>query len=174
MVKRIVYRTDTEDFQAGRVLRPRGDHIATMNAMLHEAERLLRKGKVGGDKIRSNCVYVWETLEAGESNWSHDKEKHLYELEICDADILHRGDSLFLATLAAVSDNHQLATLIQEYWNVPAKGKYVELMVRRARVTKKLKDKFVPRPNPLGTKFETNEQFDARVLGHRIKDGNGH
>ena len=141
MVKRIVYRTDTEDFQAGRVLRPRGDHIATMNTMLHEAERLLRKGKVGGDKIRSNRVYVWKT---------------------------------FLATLAAVSDNHQLAKLIQEYWNVPAKGKYVELMVRRAKVTKKLKDKFVPRPNPLGTESETNEQFDARVLGHKIKDGSGH
>jgi hypothetical protein len=160
---RIVYRTDSDDFADGRDLYPRGDHTNTMNAKLRAAEELIRSGKADGPKIRSNCIYVWETRESGESNWHHEKDKHLYELEIDEADILHIGDAYLLATIAAIDDSQAAAKVVQSYWNGDTQGNRTELLVTKAKVLRKLRDKSEPRPKLLN-KSSASEERDQDFL----------
>lgn len=166
MATRIVYRADSDDFADGQVLTPRGDHSDTMNPKLRPAEELIRSGKADGDIIRSNCIYVWESRESGESNWRYEKDKHLYELEIDEADILHTGNAYLLATLSQIAEPPAAAEVVQSYWNGDPRSKRVELLVTKAKVLRKLRDKSEPRPEllhkPSATE-ESDEDFLKRL-----------
>lgn len=163
MAKRIAYRTDAVDFQEGQILLPRGDHKDTLHTTLHEAEKLIREARADGAEIRSNCIYAWESAEMAESNWRIEKGKHLYELEICEADVLHRGNAVHVSNLRDANESLKVA-LAKRYWEEPGQEKYVELLVRRARVLRKLKDKSDPRTPLVARTAESDEEFDARVL----------
>jgi hypothetical protein len=142
MAKRTVFRTDACDFSNGQILTPRGDHLATLHPTNHSAERLIRAGRADGHDIRSRCIYVWENARVGEMNWSREKTKHLYELVICESDILHRADVDWFSAVAGAAENHELAAAaVCAYWNGPIKSDRVELLVRKATVVNKLKDK---------------------------------
>jgi hypothetical protein len=119
VAKRTVWRTDGAEFANGQVLLPRGDHTSSLNRKLHEAERLIRQAKSDGAEIRSNCVYVWENYDMAESNWTLEKDKHLYELEIFETDILHRGSAIYVTNLKGVSDEKLKADLAKRYWTEP-------------------------------------------------------
>jgi hypothetical protein len=149
MATRIVYRTDSDEFADGRIITPRGDHTDTMNPKLRPAEDLIRSGRPGGNEIRSNCIYVWESRESGENSWRYEKDKHLYEVEIDEADILHTGDAYLVATIAEIPDPRTAGEVVRLYWNGDKRSKRIELLVKKAKVLRKLRDKSDPRPNRL-------------------------
>jgi hypothetical protein len=165
MTTRIVYRTDGEEFVEGKILTPRGDHMDTINCKLRPGEDLIRAGKPDGENLRSKCIYVWESFESAESNWLYQKDKHLYELEIDEADILHIGNAYLLATIAEVvtTDPTQAAAVVQDYWRGAGPGKRVELLVSQAKVLSKVKDKSEVRPEGL-TAAVQDEECDEEFL----------
>jgi hypothetical protein len=136
--------------------------LLTLHTTLHEAEKLIREARSGGAEIRSNCIYAWECAEMAESNWRIEKAKHLYELEICEADILHRGNAVHVFDLRSAEESLK-AALAKRYWEEPGQEKYVELLVRKARVLRKLKDKSDPRTPLVARTAETDEEFDTRI-----------
>jgi hypothetical protein len=146
MGKLIVYRTDGDDFDDGHILTPRGDHASTtLHSTNQEAERLIREAHPDGEKIRANSIYAWKYLAKAEMSWSHERTKNLYELEIDEDDILHTADLDHFAALAAVVGKKQLADdLAHKYWNGPIESERVEILVRKAKVLRKLMGKPEP------------------------------
>jgi hypothetical protein len=125
------------------ILTSRGDHAnTTLHSTNQEAERLIREAHPEGQYIRASSIYTWKHLSMAEASWLHEKTKNLYELEIDEDDIVHTADLDHFATLVSVAGNKQLADVYtQKYWNGPIESERVEVLVRKAKVLRKLKGK---------------------------------
>lgn len=167
MTKAIGYRTSSRDMKDGDAFLPEGDHLDTTNSKLHTAEKLLRAGGADRESIKRDSVYIWETEQSGITNWEYEKTKHLYEVEYCKADVRHRGDATYLASIAAVAERapKAAAALVEEYWSGKIQNRMVELMVRKAKVIRKLRDKDEQRPERklFDKREETDEEFIRRI-----------
>src|SRR5262249_7170674 len=103
MTMRKVYRYDEEDYPEGETITSRGDHFVRLTPAQQRVETAIRKTLENGEEIRIKSLYTWENREVAERLWKHKKETHLFELEIDDADVVHRGDlDFFSAAVDAI------------------------------------------------------------------------
>jgi hypothetical protein len=98
------YRYDTEEHADGQNVQQTIDHIDRLTATQREAELLVRAGKRCGESIRGKSVYSYLNKDFAEFAWRNRKGRHLYEVEIDDADILHMAD---LDAYSAAEDAHK-------------------------------------------------------------------
>lgn len=122
-------------------MRPAGDHIDNDSfGPLRQAEIAIRQGHAEGWRIRSESLYVYSDKDMSERDWSFKKGRYLYELEIEENDIIHRGDlQNFHEVVSALGNGLSAEDLVQRYWSGAASGRYAELLAGRATVTKVLR-----------------------------------
>src|SRR2546429_8857415 len=86
----LVYRYDAQPYADGESINSRGDHFYCLTDAQQKVEALIRSTMANGEKIRSTCLYTWQNL-AFATQAARLAKKHLYQLEIDTADIMHRG-----------------------------------------------------------------------------------
>jgi hypothetical protein len=87
-----VYRYDDEEFPTGKVIRCRGDSFDTLTDHQKTVEIAIRKALPDGANVRSTSIYVWADQQVAKRLWPLSKKRYLYELEIDEVDIRHKGD----------------------------------------------------------------------------------
>jgi hypothetical protein len=136
----IAYRYDSQEHAHGQIVKQTVDHIDRLTPTQREAELLVRAGKEDGTSIRGKSVYSYRDRKFAEFGWSRKKGMHLYEVEIDDADIVHKAD---LAAYTAVEDAHvngqPTAEHVARYWTGAAEGRRLEILAIQVRVVRKLK-----------------------------------
>jgi hypothetical protein len=145
MTKTILWRTDSETFDPGEIMTPRGDHYAnTLSKGHHAAEIALRAGMPDGHSLRANAVYTWRDEDWARHTWRIELrklKKYLYKLEVDSGDILHTADLSYYTEIGeALHRGQSPDAAIQAY----ATGAHfdparhikprVEVLVRKAKI----------------------------------------
>jgi hypothetical protein len=135
------YRYDTEDRADEEIVRQTSDHVDRLTDARCGAERLIRAAREDGESIRANSVYSYLDRDFAEFAWRYRKGTHLYEVEIDDADVVHKAD---LDSYTAVEEAHgkgeATAEHVARYWAGATEGRRVEILATQVRVVRKLKD----------------------------------
>ncbi len=147
----IVWRTDTQFFDPGGEMLPRGDHKATLDNSHKGTENLLRAKMKNGYDVRVNSLYTWRDEVWARTTWKLERKtrKYLYRLKIEETDVRHTGDLCYYTEIgealsaktcpkAAIKAYASGAAFIQEKHNKPR----VEILVRKATVL----DRYDPPP----------------------------
>lgn len=87
-----VYRYDNEEFADGLLIESRGDSFSALTEDEKKVELAIRATLPDGENIRSTSLYTWADEELAKRLWSLSGKRYLYELEIDEADIRHKGD----------------------------------------------------------------------------------
>lgn len=141
MTKITVYRHDPRDFADGDEIRSAGDHRDRLTEDQKSAENAIREGKPNGDKIRADSLYVYHDVEMAETDWKLKPGRHLYELEVDDADIAHSGDlQIYHEVLRVLRKDLPIDDAVKRYWAPVETGRHIERLVSKAIVVRRLKD----------------------------------
>jgi hypothetical protein len=135
-----VYRYDVEDFADGQVITSRGDHYSRLTPAQKKVELLIRDRLADGTRIRSQSLYVWKDLDVAVRAWRRTvRNEHLYELAIDVEDIEHVGDvSLYSSAVDAREGELAVDAFVREYCDRKTDIPRIEILVRKATVTKRL------------------------------------
>lgn len=145
MPKIKTYRYDDEEFSDERILEARGDPFEGLTGPQKIIETALREAKEEGAFIRSTSLYTWEDQDLSARMWVHSKKKYLYELEVDEADVRHKGDLNFYSeAVSSAMSGAPFTDAIQSYWRGDNAGSpytqpRVEILVAQARVIHRLK-----------------------------------
>jgi hypothetical protein len=138
-----VYRYDEQEYAPGKVIQSRGDHIHGLTAQQRAAEEAIRNVSGEWERIRSKSLYVWKDLTVAEKLWRNTKgQEHLYELSIKPDDIELVGDLTYFNMIEETVGRNVTADeyAIRQYLNQRSAKSYVEILVKKATVTRKLFD----------------------------------
>jgi hypothetical protein len=172
MTKITVYRHDHRDFKIGEVMPPAGDHYSGLTGDQQKAEDKVRAGRPDGAEVRADHLYVYPHRDMAEEDWKHRKDRHLYELEIDEADIRHRGDlQIFHEVIDAVRIGAPVDEAVRRYWISAADSRYVELMVARATVVDRTKDASEYKNAAQRAIERLKDEPDNRDFYNRLFDG---
>jgi hypothetical protein len=98
-------------------------------------------GREDGKAIRAASIYAYLDRAFAEFAWSRKKGMHLYEVEIAEEDIVHIGDlNSFTTVVDANKQNKPTGEAVSKYWEGVLGGRQAEVLVRKARVVRKIKD----------------------------------
>jgi len=113
-----VFRQDDRDFQPGELLRPWGDHFATLADENRGAEDALRTYEASSSEVRSNSIYTWRDRAFAERTWPISGKTYLYELEVEECRVRHVGDvNCFTAIKAAIAAGEPFEDHVACYWS---------------------------------------------------------
>jgi hypothetical protein len=131
------YRADKRDFQLGEVIRLAGEYVGAFSRDQRKVERCIDRGRDRHIPSRARSLFVFESLDAAKKHWSKMSEGKLYEVEIDDETIRHRGDMALVEQVHhAFQAGRDIKTLITAYWSGDlTDAPEVEIMVEEARVT---------------------------------------
>lgn len=140
MVK--AYRHDSREFYEGDEMPPAGDHISNLKGDQLQAEEAIRFGKPDGTNIRADYLYVYLDGRMAEFDWDRKPDRHLYEVEISEDDIVHTGDlQHFAEVVAAIRKKEATDDAVKRYWTPAKEGRNLEVIAKKAIVIQRLKDK---------------------------------
>jgi len=143
MATKKTYRYDAEDYPEGKIISSRGDHFETLTGLQKRAETLIRQARPDGGKIRAQSLYAWESQDVAERLWRMKKRTtpvHLFELEIQDDDMIHRGDvDAFTAVTIAIQRHQSPERAVRDYWEGVCGGERIEILARKAKVLRRLR-----------------------------------
>ena len=136
-----VYRHDHREFEEGEKMESPGDHRDRLPPDHKDAEDAVRGAQREGELIRSRSLYTYDSLEMSEADCRLKAGRHLYQLEVGEADIIHRGDlMIFAEVIKAIRVEADTETSAKRYWiPVVGPGRYIEILVRKATVRRRLK-----------------------------------
>ena len=119
---------------------PAGDHYDRLMPDEKLAEDAIRAGKPDGAQIRAESLCVYPDSEMAQFDWTRRKARHLYKLEVDEADIRHRGDlQVFRDVVTTIRKKESADELVQKYWTGAELGRHTELLVSKATVIERLK-----------------------------------
>ena len=136
---RIVYRYDSEEFQANQIIRSQRDHFQRLSDDEKEVENHVRNTMPDGERIRSTSLYTWARLPIAERGWRSWRQAHLYRLEIKVEDIVFEGDLDFFSDAKdAVARHANPAEAVTQYCagKIKSDGALVEVLVRENRTSR--------------------------------------
>jgi hypothetical protein len=135
-----VYRYDAEEFEDGRLVTSRGDHIKTLFGREVHVENALRSVSAEQADIRATSLYVWRDREVAERLWRLTRNgEHLYELEVQNEDVRFVGDvSLYTLAKDVRDDELAINALVREYWRSTILKPTVEILVSRAKIIRRV------------------------------------
>lgn len=136
MGKRTVYRYDDEHYDVGSTISSRGDHLGTLTPDEKIVEKMIRAKLNDGERIRAESLYAWDSVDVAKRLHKYARKKFLYQLEIDDSDIRHRGDvEHFSDAVDAIKTNRNADSSVASYCRSDLKNSpKVELLVSRAVV----------------------------------------
>lgn len=141
----LVYRYDDECHAPGEYIKTRGNSFNTLTDRQKVVELAVRSRLPAGIQIRSESLYTWLSETLARRLWPRSDKKYLYELEVDERDIQHRGDlNWYSAAVDAVKAGKSPYDAIEKYCNGEESGPpytepRIELLVVRAKVIRKLK-----------------------------------
>tara|TARA_R110002072_G_scaffold31525_6_gene97054 strand:+ start:529 stop:996 length:468 start_codon:yes stop_codon:yes gene_type:complete len=131
-----VWRYDERKFQVGDQIEPESGKSPQLTPEQWGAEKIIRSAQPGGKEIRESSVYCFEERRLANLG-ANRTGRCLYELEIKQEDIQHRGDLFFYDRVAKkIKSGEDPADDACQYWNgteCPQRPA-IELLVRRAIV----------------------------------------
>jgi hypothetical protein len=135
------YRYCEEDFPRGYVNQALEDHLPKLSPDKQKAEIAIRQADKRGPP-RAYATFVFEKLEIAKRLLDETKGKHLFELSISRADILHRADlRIYDEIVQALRNGEGADTLIKEFWaGVERPDPRIELSVAKAAIVRKVVD----------------------------------
>ena len=130
------------DCAPGQLIEAKEDHIGELSPAKQRAERAIREGDPRGS-LRASAIYVFEDRAVAEALLHHTPGQHLYEMEVDDADILHRADlRIYDEIVDALARGRPTQALVKEFWSGTERPHpRIELAVSKARVVRKMVDK---------------------------------
>ena len=130
------YRADKRDFQPGDVIRSAGEYVGAFSREQRKVERCIDRGRQRHVPSRARSLFVFESLDAAKKHWSKMSDGKLYEVEIDEATIRHRGDMALVEQVHhAFQAGRDIKSLIAAYWNGDlTDAPEIEIMVEDARV----------------------------------------
>lgn len=140
----LVYRYDDECYNLGKCIRARGDPFNTLTDDQKVVELAVRSALPAGVKIRSESLYTWSSEMLARRLWRLSKKKYLYELELDERDIRHKGDlNWYSAAVDAIKAGKSPHDAVKKYCNGEESGPpytepRIELLVSQARMIRKL------------------------------------
>jgi hypothetical protein len=141
MPKRTLYRYDTKEHAPDQIITACGDHISRLTPGQREVESALRGARPDGGEVRGKSIYGYIDAEFAEFAWRRKKGMHLYEIEVDEQDVLHVANlDAFTAVETAMSKGESPDEPIQEYWSGADSGRRGEVLAKKARVVRKIKD----------------------------------
>lgn len=144
MGKIVVWRYDARKFQPGDVIQPDPETPPNLQPSEEKAEILVRAGHPTAELIRRQSVYCFEN-KAKANLGAVVQKRRLYELEVDDDDINHRGDLNHYSDLSELDDGDpDCGRLVAAYWSgQPSEtNPSFEVLVSKATVIREHK----PRP----------------------------
>ncbi|MEM1048671.1 MAG: hypothetical protein AAGL24_21135, partial [Pseudomonadota bacterium] len=117
------FRADKRMFEVGQEIRIAGKFFSKHNEKGIAAEEILSKTKPTGGPERLDCLMVFEHLERARMHWCKLEDGKLYEVEISEAEILHRADMRLVDEIGelAVSETEEnlkhAKELAIQYWS---------------------------------------------------------
>lgn len=141
MSKRTLFRTDHRQFNDGDEMTSAGDHYDGLTDDEKKAEDEVRAFK-GGHTIRADSLYAYESEDLASKHWQTSKgDRHLYELEVDEADIVHSGNlDTFSEVVTALRKKEDTIPAVEKYWSKEPIGVRTEHLVKKATVVKRVKD----------------------------------
>ena len=139
-----VYRYDNETYDENEVIRSRGDSFNSLTESQKQVELAIRSRLSNGENIRSTSLYTWADETLARRLWPLSQKKYLYELEIEDSDIRHKGDLNFdSAAVEEVKAGASPNGAIEKYCSgenaeAPQTQPRIEVLVSEAKVRRKL------------------------------------
>lgn len=143
-MSKIVYRYDDAEYDPGETVRARGDSLETLTENQKIVEAAIRSTEKDSNNIRGTSLYTWENEALARRLWKYSKKKYLYELEVDDGNIRHRGDlNWYSAAVDAVAMGDSPNEGVTKYWSGESAGEpftepRIEVLVSGARVIRKL------------------------------------
>lgn len=144
MAKIKVYRYDDREFSANQEMLPIGDSFDILTDPQKAVEIAVRAARSDGATVRSTSLFTWADQAVAERLWARSKKKYLYEVEIDDADIRHKGDvNQYSEAADAAKLNRPFEDAITKYWNGDLAGQpysepRMEILVSKATVLRRL------------------------------------
>jgi hypothetical protein len=137
MSKLSVYRADKRTFAAGDFIGTAA-HFTTLNPDGLRLEEVFTAAKLASKPARADCLFVFESFPDAEWHWAKMADAILYECEIDDGMILHRGDMRLVDSAGeALRANTDATPQAVRYWEGQNGGNPIwELLVARAMVTR--------------------------------------
>ncbi len=74
------------------MINARGDSISSLTEHQKVVEIAIREALPHGPTIRGTSLYTWADEGVAKRLWRRSRKRYLYELEIAEADIRHKGD----------------------------------------------------------------------------------
>lgn len=132
-----LYRADKRDFNVG-------DEIVSANEFTfmnpdgsQEIENIFEQNRPCGKPERSGPLYLFDDEMVAKKHWSKMADGKLYEVEIRQEPILHRGDMRFVDEAFSAQNSTTRNRCAKDYWEGAESGSpRMELLVTRAFVTK--------------------------------------
>lgn len=140
MSKVTLYRVDQRDFQPNDAIPHPGDHLARMKPEHQPGEELLRAVSPEKGRMRAESLYTFEQLRTARVYYLGTKDSRLYEIQVDEADILHKADMTLVNDIAAnQKDLKTQDQLIADYWKGAYRdGKWIEVLVKKATVIRRI------------------------------------
>lgn len=140
----MVYRYDSASYAESDIMRSRGNSFDMLTDDQKIVEIAIRAAVCGGADIRGNSLYTWENEGLAKRLWRLSGKPYLYELEVEDSDIRHRGDlNFYTEALEAIREGNSPSEAIEKYWSgetsvAPWTEPRIELLASQARVRRRL------------------------------------
>jgi hypothetical protein len=107
----------------GDIITAGRDSLITFKGPKKIFEEALRAGHVDGPEIRAEAFYVWESPDFVPSIWEHIPYRYYYEVEIDEADIIHRSNlNHYNDGIDAAKKGLPLDKYVQDYWSTRGSG----------------------------------------------------
>jgi hypothetical protein len=126
------------------MINARGDSISSLTEHQKVVEIAIREALPHGPTIRGTSLYTWADEGVAKRLWRRSRKRYLYELEIAEADIRHKGDlNYYSEALDAVKSGKPFEDAIRKYCRGETAGPpftepRVEILVSKATVLRKL------------------------------------
>jgi hypothetical protein len=149
MVKKY-YRADARSFAPGDAMGPQKAYQEAFDVPGREhgkaMESLLESCRPENKPRRSDCLFVFENEVAAKRHWRTNDGLFLYEVEIDESEVRHRGDMNLTDAIGgeyrklSTPDQTHVRTLADKYWKGGVcDNACIETLVPHARVVKQIK-----------------------------------
>lgn len=128
-----LYRADKRDFNVG-------DTISTANVFVEKnpegsllIEEVFQSAKPKNKLSRIGCLFLFEDEIVAKKHWSKMTDGKLYEVEIDETSVLHRGDMRLIDKAFIATNDSEKQLCAEQYWaGIVTEQPRIEILVKEA------------------------------------------
>lgn len=132
-----LYRADKRDFDVGDEVTSANEFTSKNPDGSEDIERIFEEQRPPEKPKRSGPLYLFDNEVVAKKHWSKMADGKLYEVELREETILHKGDMRFVDEAFLAEDSLSKIRCATDYWEGKESDKpRMELLVSRAFVIK--------------------------------------